>query len=232
MVQVRKARLTLDPDSRKEILDAGGTPALLGIILNNSIEPDPPKIVQPPKPVLPSPEEIAQKYALLLGNAKKQLQASEYRNATELGEDAKKLDRSKPDAFAFVGYVCLYARDHIPTARIEYSDAIDRGGTVEFHVLHSDGVSKITRRHKTCKGRLWVSKDSVKFDADGGGVHGFQWRETQLKEIDRGGLGPLGGGVVLTIMQPDGKSAKETFFSDRDHDKRAEEDLIVDLIKK
>jgi hypothetical protein len=208
VVKTRKVRLPLDEAGANEIAAAGGSPSLIQAL----------RQVNPIKT-----------YAELLADAEKARKSGDARSATELAEDAKKLDRNKPDAYVLLGSIWLYDRHHIPTARSEYSDAVDRGGTVEFRAKHVDGINHMTRRHRTCSGRLWISKGKVEYKSEAGG-HSFTFDKKQITKVERGGVGPLGGGVHIAVGR--GKGSTEIFFADEGQNQKEEELLMVDLIKR
>jgi hypothetical protein len=230
ILELRKAKLVLDAPASKEIHDAGGSDSLLGVILTNLVVAVEEPGTEPVK-TQPAVDDISRKYSELMAEAEKRVNAGDYRQAIELAGDAKKLDRSRPQAYSLSGYVWLYDLDHIPTARTEYGDAIDKGGTVVFRVEHSDGVSKITRRHETCTGIMSITKKKVRYEANNK-QHIIEFSEDQIRKLDRGGKGPLGGGVVVTLNVGANKPQKEIFFSARRKDKKEEEDLIIDMIRK
>jgi hypothetical protein len=78
---------------------------------------------------------------------------------------------------------------------------------------------------------MWITKKNVRYEATNK-QHAFQFSQDQIRNVERGGVGPLGGGVVVTLNMGGNKPQKEIFFSARAKDKKEEESMIIDIIKK
>lgn len=210
----KQIKFRLDEASRKTIEEAGGTKSLIE--------------------VLAIPEALVaastKGFDELMAEAEKLRKASDYARAVEMAEDAKKLDRARPQPYAFIGNVYLYYLDSFPMARRNYSDAIDQGGQVEFRIYHGDDKSRITRRWSKCLGTLLVKKQSVHYRSDDG-RHTIDLNDNQWNRVAKAGM--LGSGIVITLSKGADKDEDEIhFFSARKKDEGEEEDLIVEMINK
>jgi hypothetical protein len=213
LAKEKKLQFPMDDRNRKLITDAGGSKSLLEALSVPGAAPPPPK-----------------GYDELMAEAEKLRKASDHRHSLDPAEEAKKLDRARPEAYAFIGYTYLYYLDSFPMARANFADAIDRGGQVEFRVYHGDSKSKITQQWKKCLGTLVVRKESIHYRADDG-KHSFTLSDNQWSKVSKAGL--LGSGITIVLTKGADKKEEEIhLFSARRKNEGEEEDLLIEMINK
>jgi hypothetical protein len=236
MVRERQVKMAFNKAASDEIAKAGANETLLGVVLRNLIEeksPDPPKtdIKIPPPPAAPTPEEIARKYSEILYAAEQAVRSSDYSRALDIVVDAKKLDRSRPEAFKLSGSILLNHLGEITRGGLEYKEAIDRGAEVEFRVRHLHGRSKVAMRESSCEGRAFISKLRFRYVSDDK-QHKFEFTNDQIISADVGSTLSLAGGFHIKVSTGSRKPEIIHFHSSRDKGHKEEDKLIVDLIRR
>jgi hypothetical protein len=237
MVRERKAKMVFEKAATDEIAKAGGSETLIGVISTNLIE-EKRKVEVPSAPVpavplvkSPTPEEIRVKYDALIADAQKASGTGDRLHALEILDDAKKLDRARPDAFRLAGFISLYDLNEISRARLEYKEAVAKGGEVEFRVQHIHGRNKITMKEQFCFGRLWIDKTGARFEADDK-VHIFKFMRNEIVEVDEdAAIKVVESGFHVKLNHGGNKAEPLHFRSARAKNKSEEDRLIVELLR-
>jgi hypothetical protein len=242
IVATRKAQFRLTNEGAQKIKDAGGTESLIGLIAINLVEEKPPPAPKPeptPAPAAPTtkpdPVAAAANYESLIKQTREAVQKGDFLPAIALAQEAKQLDDTRPEAYLIAGEILLNHLRDVTRGGVEYNAVLERGGEVEFRVLHIHGRSRLTMRESSCRGRLTVRRAEVEFRGDTG-EHSFHVADKLILEASTGSskvtLGLLGGGVRLEVSRGAEKPQSLVFRSLRERDSRQEEDLILDLIRK
>jgi len=93
-------------------------------------------------------------------------------------QEAVKLEPDNSRAYQLLGYVNLYGFSNFPEAERYMKESINRGGSAVLRVFHDhDGFFK-----DTCKGSLYVAKDTVRFESDDN-AHTFQTIDSDIQKI-------------------------------------------------
>ena len=119
----------------------------------------------------------------------------------------------------------------INRGRLEYKEAIDRGGEVEFRVSHDHGRSKVTMKGNSCEGHVWISKKLFRYLSNDK-QHKFNITDDQILEVNAGAMMGLSGGFYIKVRSGTKKPEIVHFHSSREKQHKEEEKLIVDLIKR
>ena len=232
IIQERKVKMVVEKSATDQIAKAGGSATLIGVILTNLTEEKPTEVkpaVVVPVVREPTKEEIKAKYDTLIADAKKANDSGDHLRATEILADAKKLDRSRPEAFQTEGYIWLYSMDSISRGGLEYKEAIAKGGEVELRVEHVHGLSKLMKE-QTCLGRMWISKAGVRYEASDK-VHMFRFTRKQIMEADRDKeMKVKESGFHIRVDDGHNKADTLHFRAARSKDRAEEDTLIVELL--
>ncbi len=161
IVKVRKVSMVVEKSAIDEIRKAApGSTTLIDVITENIVEEKAevkqPVVVPPPPP--PSGEDLRKKYDALVAQARTTAR-TDATKALEILADAKKLDRSRPDAFALDGYIQLYQLNSPAQGGAQYKEAITKGGEVQVKVRYS---FKKTNSY----GWLWIGPANIRFESD------------------------------------------------------------------
>lgn len=81
-------------------------------------------------------------------------------------------------AYQLLGFMNLYGFSNFNEAERNMREALSRGGSAVFRVFHDhDGLFTVT-----CKGSLFVAKDTVRFESDDN-IHTFQANDSDIKQV-------------------------------------------------
>ncbi len=89
---------------------------------------------------------------------------------------------------ANLGWIALYGTGDLGAAAAHYRDAMQRGGTVYFRVLH-DHQNMTYQNH--CEGNLGIGNGRIEFSSP---VHNFRALISDVKEVKSNKWNPLRGG--------------------------------------
>jgi hypothetical protein len=159
-VKARSVNFTLTEQIRREIRAVGGNASLLGAISEKASggrgASSGPSRPSPGASAVPDYDDLTDQAQTALSGMNPVL-------AGTLLQQAIKLDPSKSKAYQLFGSIQLYHNLDIASAEKSMRAAIERGGSAVFKVLHDHGTGAFTSR---CEGSFFVSKSSVKFNAD------------------------------------------------------------------
>jgi hypothetical protein len=236
IVRERHVKMALEKAATDDIVKAGGSENLIGIIIKNLIEekkqPDPPPVAAPPPPVVKAPTaaEIKAKYDSLMADAQKTSRAHDYLGAMRILDDAKKLDPKRPDAFRLAGSISLYNLGEVIRGGQEYREAIKNGGEVEFDVEHLHG-RKLGLKEQYCSGKLFVSQQGAHYQADDR-THTFRFTKKEIVDMANDStMKVVENGFHVKLDRGGAKSEALHFRAPRAKNRAEEEKLIMDLLR-
>jgi hypothetical protein len=164
-------------------------------------------------------------YDDLYDQATTAVSAQDGTRATQLLQEAIRIDGSQPRAFGLLGFAQLYLQGNISAAETSIRAAIDRGGSGVFRVYH-DHTGNFTTN---CRGSLFVTRSNVTFRADDG-VHTFGSVGTNIKRIGTNSIyGSNYGAFHIELKEPTAGKKLYNFAPYTKH--KAESELIVELVK-
>ncbi|MFN7937685.1 MAG: serine/threonine-protein kinase [Bryobacteraceae bacterium] len=126
-------------------------------------------------------------YDDLLRQAANFARGRNYNAATQINQQAIKVNAARPDAYANLGWIALYGTGDFSAAQTYYKDAIQRGGTVYFRVLH-DHQNMSYQNH--CEGNLGIGAGRIEFVSP---IHSFRSSMNEVKEVKANKWNPLRG---------------------------------------
>jgi len=133
------------------------------------------------------PPQSGASYEDLLRQAANFGRARNYNAAIQANQQAIRANPARPDAYANLGWIALYGTGDLSAAQTHYKDAIQRGGTVFFRVLH-DHQNMTYQNH--CEGNLGISAGRIEFSSP---THNFRSAMNEVKEVKANKWNPLRG---------------------------------------
>lgn len=222
-VAARGVNFRITPPITKEIIAAGGTRSLVGIITTNG--PGTARKTPPPSAVAAPPVRRGPDYDELTDQATTAFKANNADGALSLLRQAVSLDATRPTAYQLMGFVELYGKGDIAAAEKNMREAIERGGSATFRVFHDHANGFFT---DTCSGSLFVTKTDVTYKADDG-KDTFDAEDTNIKEIKTNALvGSDRGAFHIKVKRE--KDSKNYNFAPLTK-KKDESKLIITLVK-
>jgi hypothetical protein len=178
-IQARGVNFKATPQIKAEIKKAGGSVAMINLIALSYVVPN----VNPVNPADAGSNVVAtnaaDKYDNLVEKAvdlydnKKDKQG-----AISSLQEAVKLEPNNSRAYQLLGFMNLYGVSNYIEAERYMKESLSRGGSAVMRVFHDhDGFFK-----DTCKGSLYVAKDTVRFESDDN-VHTFQTADSDIQKI-------------------------------------------------
>lgn len=180
-------------------------------------------------------------YSGLIHQAQASADRGDLGNAMRLAAQALALDRNKPEPYSVVAFASLYRLDDVETARQNYEEAVQLGGSGKFVVVHDhDGQFA-----DTCRGPLIISRSSVEFRPTNA-AHTFKVSRNEVREakMNKGiskFIGSQIGRLKRGSREPADNSPSDTFhirtvdgnynFVGTSRTKRAEADMILGLLR-
>jgi len=184
----------------------------------------------PPAPVDAAPVDVGPSVDVLLGQGATYVNTGDTGSAVNVYLQAIRVAPKSPKAYAALGELYMYTIGNLPEALKFYHAAIDRGGTVTFHVHHDRGGGNFTI---ASDGRLLVSNSNVSYSSDTG-ADSFHVSRGGVKEAKRNkvvGIFTRGQLSVFSFhIKLDG--GKNYNFAPGSNFKEAERDLILNIIGK
>ncbi|MGH9900855.1 MAG: tetratricopeptide repeat protein [Pyrinomonadaceae bacterium] len=178
-VESRGVNFTMNRAIAQEIKAAGGNDALIGAIASNAVSSAGNNgSVNYGNSSASNNNNRGAGYTEIIERAINMTKANDVNGATALLQQAIQMDASRPAAYQTLGFIALYGRRNFTEAEGYSRQAIERGGSAVFRVDHDhDGIFQ-----QTCQGSLYVSRDTVNFEADDG-EHTFGVNDTDIKNI-------------------------------------------------
>lgn len=175
-VQARGVNFKTTAQTKTGIKTAGGSVALINLIALSYVAPDPNPADAGSNTVATN---AADKYDNLVDKAvdlydnKKDKQG-----ALNSLQEAVKLDPNNSRAYQLLGFMNLYGASNYIEAERYMKESLSRGGSAVLRVFHDhDGFFQ-----DTCKGSLYVAKDTVRFESDDN-AHTFQTADSDIQKI-------------------------------------------------
>lgn len=237
-VRARGVGFRATPETARTIQEAGGTVELLGEIMVHfagepEAEVEPPKEEKAEEAIVannePSPRPD---YDAHMNEARKALASGSDLSAVDFIRQAKETDPTRPEAFSLMGFIRLYQHKDTAKARLEYEEALERGGRVRFLVRLVESVGKLTRRADTVFGTLTIARTTVLFRSEDG--------RTTLEipdrfVVDSGTSSKFGMGLSRASFsikeKRGGMKTNHRFQLTREEDKKGEARLILHLMR-
>jgi tetratricopeptide (TPR) repeat protein len=233
-VEARGVSFQSSAQTAQEIKRAGGTNSLVGAITANYVGPGPIR----PRPAAASASAKGPDYDELTDQATAAYDAKDAARATQLLNQAVRLEPQSPRAYQLLGFTQLYLQNDIAEAEKNMRKAIELGGSASFRVFHDHANGLF---NSTCSGTLFVTKSNVTYKADDG-RDTFETDDAGIKEIKVNNL--AGGAFGVLGMAVGGKGDIGAFHikvkragDSRNYNfapltkKRAESELIISLVK-
>jgi serine/threonine protein kinase len=136
-------------------------------------------LVPTPPPETPVITPSGPSYESLMQSAANLSRGRNYQSALQMNHQAIQMNPGRPDAYSNIGWISLYATGDLQAALSNYKEAIARGGTAWFRVLH-DHQQLTYQDH--CQGDFGISKEGVTFRAQNG-IHNFTVGKSAIREI-------------------------------------------------
>jgi len=237
MVDARGVNFRVNPAVSREITGAGGTKTLLGAIASNYVAPGAaarPSAPNASRPPAATAASRAPDYDDLTDQATAAYDAKDAARATQLLQQAIRMDAQQPRAYQLLGFTQLYLQSNLAEAEKNMRKAIELGGSASFRVFHDHANGSFK---STCEGTLFVTRTNVTFKADDG-RDTFEAEDALIREIKTNNLaggtfGVLLGGKDLGafhIKVKLGKDSKNYNFAPLTK-KKAESELIIGLVR-
>jgi tetratricopeptide (TPR) repeat protein len=191
-VDVRGVSFQSNAQVAQEIKRAGGTNSLVGAITANYVSPGTHRS-QPSVAVNTPPTRRGPDYDELTDQATAAYDAKDASRATQLLQQAIRMEPSQPRAYQLLGFTQLYLQSNIVEAEKNMRRAIELGGSAAFRVFHDHANGSF---RDTCAGTLFVTKTNVTFKADNG-QHTFESDDPDIREIKVNKLVGSTFGVLL-----------------------------------
>lgn len=148
--------------------------------------PTPPPFQRQQQTVAP----VGPSYDDLLRQGANLARSRNYAAAAQMNQQAIRMNAARPDAYANLGWIALYGTGDMGAAMSNYKEAIARGGTVYFRVVHDHQNMSYQDR---CEGNLGIGKDHVGFSSSIQ-LHNFRVAMSEVKEVKANRWNPLRGG--------------------------------------
>lgn len=232
-VTSRGVNFQSNAQTAREIKAAGGTNSLVGAIASGYVAPGTRRgtATAPPPTVA---RRGGLDYDDLTDQATSAYYARDAARASQLLQQAVRLDPSQPRAYQLLGFTQLYLQNNIVEAERSMRRAIELGGSASFRVFHDHASGSF---NSTCSGTLFVTKSNVTFKADDG-ADTFEAEDTGIHEIKTnklagGAFGVLVGGKDRGAFHIKVRRASDT----RNYnfapltEKKAESELIIKLVQ-
>lgn len=234
-VETRGVNFQSNAQTAREIKSAGGTNSLVGAIASSYVAPGNRRGSTASN--APNPTHSASRapdYDDLTDQATSAYYARDAARASQLLQQAIRLDPSHPRAYQLLGFTQLYLQNNITEAERSMRRAIELGGSASFRVFHDHANGSF---NSTCSGTLFVTKSNVTFKADDG-ADTFEAEDTGIREIKTnklagGAFGMLMGGKdrgAFHLKVRRGPDTKNYNFAPLT-EKRAESELIIKLVE-
>jgi tetratricopeptide (TPR) repeat protein len=140
-------------------------------------------------------------YARLLDQTSAAFSGGRFAEAGALVDQMIRLDPSRPDAWGLRGAM-LVGANNLPAAQEAYINALARGGTVYFRLVH-DHAGAVG-----CVGAVGLNSSGISFAGENGG-HQLQWPLSSITEIS---LNPFYGiAIGMFHLRAQGARGVETF---------------------
>jgi len=232
-VDARGVNFQSNAQVAQEIKRAGGTNSLVGAVTANYVSSGA-RRTQPPV-ASTQPSRRGPDYDELTDQATAAFDARDAARATQLLNQAIRMQPNQPRAYQLLGFTQLYLQSNIAEAEKNMRRAIDLGGSAAFRVFH-DHANGSFRDY--CSGTLFVTRTNVTFKADNG-QHTFEANDPEIHEIKVnklvgsalgvfiGGAGDIG---AFHIKVKRGSDTKNYNFAPLTK-KSEESKLIVNLVQ-
>ncbi|HST54245.1 MAG TPA: hypothetical protein VLJ61_19720 [Pyrinomonadaceae bacterium] len=189
-VDARGVNFQSNSQVAQEIKRAGGTNSLVGAITANYVASG----AHRSQPVVNTPpSRRAPDYDELTDQATAAYAARDAARATQILQQAIRLEPNQPRAYQLLGFTQLYLQGNITEAEKNMRRAIDLGGSASFRVFHDHANGSF---RDTCEGTLFVTRTNVTFKADNG-QHTFETGDADIHEIKVNKLVGSTFGVLL-----------------------------------
>ena len=175
----------------REIKAAGGTNSLVGAIASGYVAPGAGRGAATSAP--PAGARRGLDYDDLTDQATAAYYARDAARASQLLQQAVRLDPSQPRAYQLLGFTQLYLQNNIEEAERNMRRAIELGGSASFRVFHDHANGSF---NSTCSGTLFVTRSNVTFKADDG-ADTFEAEDAGIHEIK---TNKLAGGAFGVLM--------------------------------
>ncbi|HXG82450.1 MAG TPA: hypothetical protein VNI84_00355 [Pyrinomonadaceae bacterium] len=227
-VQARGVSFKATPQAKTEIKTAGGSVALINLIALSYVAPDENPADAGSNTVATS---AADKYDGLIDKAVDLYDnKQDKQGALNSLQEAVKLDVNNSRAYQLLGFMNLYGMSNYAEAERNMKESLNRGGSAVLRVFHDhDGFFQ-----ETCKGSLYVAKDTVRFESDDN-AHTFQTADSDIQKIKtnsafKRAFQTKQGSFQIVLKSGDSKGVKFSFAPLTDN--IAESKMIIRLIGK
>jgi hypothetical protein len=225
-IEVRGVNFAVTAEISREILAAGGSRTLLGLISEKSRPSSPPTgnpntniDRRPAVPAGPDYDDLNQQ-------AMEAMQGNRAPEAMRYLQQALRLDANKPTAYQLMGFLQIYGYQNIVAAEQNFRNALQRNGYAIFRVYHDhDNLFG-----SYCQGTLFITKTGVTFKADDGN-HTFEAQDAMIKEASINDfVGAAFGAFHIKVKEGEKNKSKNYNFAPATQ-KKQESGLIVNLIR-
>jgi hypothetical protein len=175
-VQARGVNFQTTPQVKTELKTAGGSVALINLIALSYVAPDTNQADAGSNTVATT---AADRYDTLIDKAVDLYDnKNDKQGALNSLQEAVKLDANNSRAYQLLGFMNLYGMSNYAEAERYMKESLTRGGSAVLRVFHDhDGFFQ-----DTCKGSLYVAKDTVRFESDDN-AHTFQTADSDIQRI-------------------------------------------------
>ena len=175
-IEARGVNFKATPQIKTEIKAAGGSVALLNLIALSYVDPNQSSAGNNTAVAVVSPTND---YDNLIDKAVDQYDnKQDKQGALSSLQQAVRLDPNNSRGYQLLGFMNLYGFSNFDEAERNMKESLARGGSAVFRVFHDhDGLFT-----DTCKGSLFVAKDTVRFESDNN-VHTFQTTDADIKQV-------------------------------------------------
>lgn len=231
-VEARGVNFQSNAQTAREIKAAGGTNSLVGAIASRYVAPGNRRGSNATNATHSASRALD--YDDLTDQATAAYYARDAARASQLLQQAVRLDPSQPRAYQLLGFTQLYLQNNINEAERNMRRAIELGGSASFRVFHDHANGSF---NSTCSGTLFVTKSNVTYKADDG-ADTFEAEDTGIREIKTnklagGAFGVLMGGKdrgAFHLKVRRGQDTKNYNFAPLT-EQRGESELIIKLVQ-
>lgn len=231
-VEARGVNFQSSAQTAREIKAAGGTNSLVGAIASGYVAPGARRGTATATP--PTVARRGLDYDDLTDQATSAYYARDAARASQLLQQAVRLDPSQPRAYQLLGFTQLYLQNNIAEAESNMRKAIELGGSASFRVFHDHANGSF---NSTCSGTLFVTKSNVTFKADDG-ADTFETEDAGIREIKTNTLAGGAFGVLVGGKDRGAFHIKVRRASDTKNynfapltEKKTESELIIKLVR-
>ena len=173
-VESRGVNFKPTPQIKNEIKAAGGSIALINLIALSYVDPN-----QSSAGNNTVGNAGGNDYDSLIDRAVDQYDnKQDKQGALSTLQQAVSMEPNNSRAYQLLGFMNLYGFSNFNEAERNMREALARGGSAVFRVFHDhDGLFT-----DTCKGSLFVAKDTVRFESDDN-IHTFQANDADIKQV-------------------------------------------------